>query len=144
MHTKDEMTFEELAQLESGTILKDWYDDGIRYLIMRGPSALCAYFGVPLDHPLAGLNYDALPVECHCGLTFAGEGDGEMRPKDVYWYGWDYAHSGDKSFYNLDSRFAGLPEDKAWTLEDVEKDVNWSTYGINRLVKLAERIAKGE
>ena len=137
------MTFEELAKLESGTILKDWYEDGVRYLIMRGPSALCAYFGVPLDHPLAGHDYDDLPVECHCGLTFAGEGDGEMRPDGVYWYGWDYAHSGDKSFYDLERRAGSMIEaDKAWTLDDVEKDISWNTHGIKRLVKLAERLTK--
>ena len=134
------MTFEELAKFESGTILKDWFDNGVRYLIMRGPAALCAYFGVPLDHPLAGFGYDDLPVDCHCGLTFGSEGDGEMRPAGVYWYGWDYAHSGDKSFYDIE--YGTDRGDKEWTVEDVEKDIQWNTYGINRLVKLAERIAK--
>jgi len=134
------MTFEELATLESGTILKDWFEDGVRYLIMRGPGALCAYFGVPLDHPLAGFCYDDLSVDCHGGLTFGSEGDGEMRPAGVYWYGWDYAHSGDKSFYDI--KYGTDRGDKAWTVEDVEKDIQWNTYGINRLVKLAERIAK--
>ena len=138
------MTFEELAKLKSGTILKDWYDDGIRYLIMRGPCALCAYFGIPIDHPLAGSSYDDLPVGCHGGLTFGSEGDGEMRPAGFYWYGWDYAHSGDKSFYNLDDGYEGLLGDKAWTLKAVEEDVNWNSYEIKRLVKLAERIANKE
>lgn len=47
-------TWEELVKMESGTILEDWYDDGVRCLIIRGPSSLCAYLGVPLDHPLLG------------------------------------------------------------------------------------------
>ena len=94
-------TFEQLSNLDSGTILVDSYENGVRYLIMRGPVALCAYIGVPIDHPLAGFGYDDLPdIGTHYGLTFSSEGDDEYRPKDWHWYGWDFGHSGDMSFYD--------------------------------------------
>lgn len=133
-----EMSFEQLAEVESGTILHDsMEDDGIRFIIMRGPVGLCAYVGIPLDHPLTNIDYDNLPVECHGGLTFSGKGD--SFPKGRYWYGWDYAHCGDLSFYDLK---AGRRGDKAWTVAEVKAD-SWSAlYSFGKLVKLAETVAR--
>ena len=90
-------TWEELKELKSGTILYDEYDEGLRFIVMRGPPALCGYVGVPESHPLAGHSYDDLPVEAHGGLTFGQKGDGRW-PEGYFWYGWDYAHSGDYCF----------------------------------------------
>lgn len=44
-----EKTFEEIAKLESGTILHDEFDEGIRFIINRGPAAICAYKEVKDD-----------------------------------------------------------------------------------------------
>jgi hypothetical protein len=94
---------------------KQWRDDatGLPCLIVRGPSgALCGYVGVPEGHKWHGVHYD-LPdsyIEVHGGLTFADgcghnadpargichvPGDGE--PDNVWWLGFDCAHSGDKA-----------------------------------------------
>ena len=132
-----ELTFEELSKLESGTILVDDYENGVRYLIMRGPCSLCAYVGVPSDHPLAGKDYDDVPLDCHYGLTFSGEGgDEDFRPAGWYWYGWDYGHSGDKAFYDVDRDiFRG---DTEWTVAMVKQEI-WSvTYEFAKLKKLME------
>ena len=92
------MNWEELKQKEVGAILHDEFDEGLRFIIMRGPASLCAYVGVPLDHPLAGHSYGDLPMEAHGGLTYADKGEGKW-PEGFFWYGWDYAHYGDYAFY---------------------------------------------
>lgn len=128
-------SFAELAAMKSGTILEDGYENGVRYIIMRGPCALCAYVGVPEGHPLAGKDYDDIPLGVHGGLTFAGRGDGR-RPEGMYWYGWDYGHAGDVPFY------AGAREPgKAWTTSDVREEIWGATYEFAKLMRLAERIA---
>jgi hypothetical protein len=135
-----EMTWEELKKLESGTILHDAFDEGIRFIVMRGPSSLCAYVGIPLEHPLAGHSYDDLPVEAHGGLTYAGKGD-KWRPEGFYWYGWDYSHAGDWSFYQ-DKLPVSLTigTDKKWLVEDVIKDSWEAIWDFKKLVKLAKQI----
>lgn len=90
----------------------------------------CGYVGVPPGHPFYGIVYDACPVagcaelwcehrpetllEIHGGITYSGacqEGDEatsichvplDGRPDEVWWFGFDCAHSGDlcPSYYN--------------------------------------------
>lgn len=135
---------------EVGRVVYDKFDEGLRFIVMRGPVAWCAYVGVPLDHPLAGFSYDDLPsVEAHGGLTFASEGGREGSwPKGYYWYGWDYAHAGDRtvSDYRMSLEKPNDPlwkldeKDKDWTIDEVVKD-SWSTlYDFKKLVKFAEKI----
>lgn len=78
-------------------------------MIHRGPAgALCGYVGVGPDHPWHGMRYDEIDVEVHGGLTYGSdcadsdnEADGLChvpepgRPHDVWWLGFDCAHSFD-------------------------------------------------
>jgi hypothetical protein len=97
------------------------------------------YMGVPADHPLAGHDYDSLPVDCHGGLTFADAGDGKYMPKGYYWYGYDYSHFGDYAWYE-----GGTPDfmenDKKWSLGEIVKDAWEPIYEFKKFVKLAENI----
>lgn len=135
-----EQTWDALVAMESGTILKDSFDEGVRTLIMRGRRALCAYVGIPLGHPLAGHNYDDIPIPCHGGLTYAGEGSEGYRPVGFYWYGWDYAHFGDRAFFDFD--FSSSFPRQEWLVKDVESDMWEAVYDFKKLVKLAEVIQK--
>ncbi len=109
-------------------ILRDFLIAGtpLRGLVVQGPFSLCAYLGVPLEHWLAQV--DELQFDCHWGVTFAGEGDGQIRPAGWYWYGWDYAHAGDAMDFPEAVR-ALLPEGlrqprgKRWTVDEVEHEV---------------------
>jgi len=130
-------TFEETANDESGTIYKDWYEKGVRCIIMRGPCSLCAYLGILETHPLANRNYDDIPLEVHGGLTFSDRGD-SYRPKGFYWYGWDYAHSGDYPFYNLKYPIYESGSGKKWTVEEVEAEVRYALPDFKKLMKIAE------
>ena len=142
----------EILDIPVGEILIDAFiDDTIRYMVMRGPSALCAYIGIPEDHPLAGFDYDDISLDCHGGLTFSSIGDGKLRPFDYYWYGWDYSHLGDAATYYYDKIYKDIfkhhlfGNDKKWTIQEVRDEAyevaNWD---FKRLANLAEKISEKE
>ncbi len=94
---------------------KQWTDKktGLPCLIVRNERLghLCGYVGVPKDHPWYGLDYHDLEsvVSVHGGLTYADKCDGEHichvveeGEDDVWWLGFDFAHSGDKTFLTPD------------------------------------------
>ena len=132
-------TFEQLAADPEGTVYKEGYSNDIRYIILRGTSALCAYVGIPKKHPLAGHHYNNFCLPVHGGLIFGGEGKGDFLPEDYFWYGWDYGHCNDMSFYNLTSPDYAL-NGKKWTVKDVDNEIWEATYNFKRLCDLAESI----
>jgi len=138
------ITWQEGLKMESGKIVADWYDGGLRFMIMRGPASFNAYAGVPVDHPLAGHEYDLLPVQAHGGLTYSCEGSDEKGhfPAGYWWYGWDYAHAGDKSFHEERFKGSGLyaKDDKEWTPDMIKEDSWRAFYDFEALLKLAEAI----
>ena len=133
------LTWTELKATKSGTVLHNEFSDGVRFIVMRGPGSLTAYVGVPKDHPLAGMDYDSLPrIDCHGGLTYSGIG--KEWPKGFYWYGWDYAHSGDCAFYYDDLAPIFKGSDKKWLVEDVIEDSYWAIQAFKKIVTLVEKI----
>jgi hypothetical protein len=89
----------------------EWKDEktGLPCLIVRtGNGHLCGYVAVPPGHPLHGLGYDACydkaDINVHGGLTYAEACQGKIchvpepgEPDNVWWIGFDCAHSGDLS-----------------------------------------------
>jgi hypothetical protein len=86
---------------------EEWRANGFPCLIVRGPSgALCGYVGVPPGHPWHGKDWGDLDgVHVHGGLTYSDrcQENGEIchvakpgEPEDVWWLGFDCAHSGDQ------------------------------------------------
>jgi hypothetical protein len=119
-----ELTFEELAKVKKGTAHVKLSYKGLDGLILSSNVALSAYIGIPKWHPLAGTNYDRLPyLGVHGGWTFGNVGDGEWRPADKYWFGWDYAHLGDTCFYDLEYHFSSSVDSHGWTVPEVEKEL---------------------
>ncbi|MEE9510418.1 MAG: hypothetical protein V3V81_07990 [Candidatus Bathyarchaeia archaeon] len=134
-------SFEDIAKDEMGTIYYDKFDEGVRFIVMRGPVSLCGYVGIPAKHPLAGHNYDDLPIEAHGGLTFSqrGKGGEDHWPRGYWWYGWDYAHSGDYAFYDLKDP-SWKTDEKKWVVKEVIDDSWDALYGFKKLMRLAEEI----
>lgn len=81
----------------------EWEHAGLPCLAVRGPAgAWCGYAAVPPAHPLHGKSTEDIDVEVHGGLTYANRCQGHIchvpkpgEPDDVYWFGFDCAHSGD-------------------------------------------------
>jgi hypothetical protein len=126
-------TFEELAQDNVGTVYEDFVEKGIRCRILRGPSSLVAYLGIPPKHPLAGKHYNNMQhLDVHGGLTFnIMGGKKDNWPAGYYWYGWDYRHDGDASFFHYEipelmeihNRYADSLNEHGWTVEEVKLEV---------------------
>ena len=115
-------------------------EDGIKVLIMRGPAAWCAYLGIEENHPLAGKDYDSIPLNVHGGLTYAGKGDDEMRPSGYYWYGWDYGHCDDWCSYESALPPSYFGDAKKWTLKEVESDAQFAAWEMAKIKKLVETV----
>lgn len=91
--------------------LIEWRDAATGYpcLIVRGPlGSLCGYVGVPEGHPCHGKDYSAVEestgVAPHGGLTYSDACAGNIchvpqpgEADNVWWLGFDCAHSGDVS-----------------------------------------------
>uniref|UniRef100_A0A6M3JJC4 Uncharacterized protein n=1 Tax=viral metagenome TaxID=1070528 RepID=A0A6M3JJC4_9ZZZZ len=134
------MTWKELKATKVGTILHDKDEEGLRFIIMRGPASLCAYIGLPLNHPLADQNYNDLPIQAHGGLTFGRVGEDEW-PKGYFWFGWDYAHGRDYSFGD-DNFLPFQGHHRRWLVDDVIRDSQNTIYNFQQLMRLVERLTK--
>lgn len=107
---------------EPGTIYADWEDGEFRCLIMRGPAAICGYIGVKELNPLYGKDYfdPDVDIDCHGGLTYSAMGnDTFKRPSGYWWFGWDYGHWGDKSFYDYTYHLISGTNSMEWSPEYV-------------------------
>ncbi len=109
---------------------KEKFDDEITIMVLQGPMSVCAYLGIPKDHPTAGKDYNDVDLDCHGGLTFGEVGNGKSYDESLYWYGWDYAHAGDAfsmdadgaDFVDFANTIAGCSfggeRNKRWTAEE--------------------------
>lgn len=120
------------TELERGTIVRDWFVGSVRCLIMRGPFSFTAYLGIPEDHPMAGFQYDDVPLSVHGGLTFSNK-----ILSGMWFYGWDYAHAGDVPFYYVKDGLI-YPDGHKWTIDEIAEEVDDALYYFTRLVNVAE------
>jgi hypothetical protein len=91
-----------------------WVDEvtGLPCLIVRHPRSghLCGYVGVSKGHPAFEVDYNSVPADVHGGLTFSEHCQQELEEcksvchkvedgedDNVWWLGFDCAHSGDYS-----------------------------------------------
>lgn len=110
--------------LEPGTILhcEKITEDAV-FIVIRGFASICAYLGVIKEHVAAGFPYSEMDetLNVHGGFTFSGDGT-QLRFvgfEDFYFYGWDYGHAGDYTFYG---NFGDLFVPRRWLLHEVIAD----------------------
>jgi hypothetical protein len=140
INNEKEESWDDVLSAPVGHIFRDKFDEGLRFIVMRGPAALCAYIGVPLDHPLAGNSYDDIPINCHGGLTYNDKG-GDAWPDGYWWYGWDYAHAGDACGFSPSGISMIHGDDTKWTPSMVESDAWDARYEFKKLMRLAEKVS---
>lgn len=125
---------------------EEWRSYGFPCLVRRGGSgSWCGYVAVPPGHPWHGKGYSELYDEdrapdVHGGLTFAGPCSGEIchvpapgEPDDMWWHGFDCAHSGDISPLFSD-RYPSLGP------YDTYKDIGYAKRQTERLAKQAAAV----
>lgn len=98
-----------------GEILDSGEIDGYKYKIVNYGPHPCAYVCLPKDHKFYGLPYDQIDIDCHGGLTY------DAKKDDEYWIGWDYAHFGDYSGYDIFSSMGVFG--KIWTTAEILEEV---------------------
>ena len=112
-----------VKRLDPPEVLLDKKVGKYRILILNYGYHPCGYVGVPLDHPLARINYDdlgVLDVKVHWGLNFSAKGDGVIWPENYRWYGWSYDHTGDYAGY--DPILSIQLEGKKWTTKEIYQE----------------------
>jgi hypothetical protein len=121
--------------------------EGFPCLIVRGRMGnLCGYVGVPPGHPWHRREYEGIEAKVHGGLTYAAKCSGWIchiakpgEPDDVWWLGFDCAHSGDL----IPGMYVGLPglrhEMRNW---ETYKDVSYVRAETQRLAEQAKTAAQ--
>lgn len=83
---------------------------GLPYRLQRNTfGAWCGYVGVFHDHPAYKKGYDDVDVRVHGGLTFSGENH-EWGHGELWWLGFDTAHSGDLTLLTIPIQSFGFRE----------------------------------
>lgn len=119
-----------------------WVDQatGLPCFMTRGPvGSWCGYVGVSKTHPYFKASYDDLDISVHGGLTYAGIGNEyighEGRGTDeLWWFGFDCAHSEDFS-PDMEAKM------KAWNhTYDFHNTYRTQTYVTEQVTQLAQQL----
>ena len=66
---------------------------GYPCMVLFMPMAFrCGYVGLPKESRFYQKECDSIPVECHCGLTYASSNLYGQEDKDIWWIGFDCCH----------------------------------------------------
>lgn len=84
--------------MTSGKVIAKGEHKGLHYEVISYGTHPCCYVDLPKEHKWYGVKYDAIPVKCHFGLTYAAFSSGHK-----WRIGWDYAHCDDYCTYYEDS-----------------------------------------
>lgn len=105
--------------LDSGTY------DGYEYAIVSRGLHPCAYVKLPKGHKYYGLDYDDIPVDCHCGPTYAESYLDIIPLNSGWWIGWDYGHCCDYSGFMMHEYWldCNTSHYKKWTTAEIFEDV---------------------
>ena len=110
-------------RLKKPEVLLDTIDKetGFRIIILSLGTHPCAYVGIPVNHPFAGWDCEDVGfIDCHGGITYSREGDGDYLPEGYWWYGWDYAHADDfVGYYKGESFMERIT--KKWTTKEIDE-----------------------
>jgi len=100
---------------------KVWKHNGLTCKVLFVRQAhRCGYVGIGKDNPAYDMSYDGIPVSVHGGLTFADHKLNEVETPEIYWVGFDCAHAGDQTQYDIENGW--YRGDHFWTTEEVIKE----------------------
>ena len=105
--------------LDSGTY------DGYEYAVVSRGLHPCAYVKLPKGYEYYGLDYNNIPIDCHCGLTYSAENLDVMPDSHGWWIGWDYGHCCDYSGFMMQEYWldADTLHYKKWTTAEILAEV---------------------
>lgn len=118
----------------------------------------CGYVGLPKGNKYYNKEYDKIPVDCHCGLTYSEHGLFGQEDKDTWWIGFDCGHCCDgidKDAFNklyekeilnmnpIEFRAYMMNFDSIWELS-LEYPVRTLEYVKNECRKIVDQILEKE
>lgn len=109
----------------------------------------CGYVGVQKNNKYFGKNYEEIPVDCHCGLTYSENQLFGQDDADTWWIGFDCGHACDG--YDVDAIEKYFEKDKevmkllAITKRHYEQmnaysDIRTLEYCINQCKHIVEQL----
>lgn len=104
-------------RLSGAEVLHSGSHQGFDFIILNLGTHPTAYVRLPTKHEYFGKDYSYIDIDTHGGLTYASDSVTGSNKKG-WWIGWDYAHSGDYTYYDSYSL-----EGKRYTTLDVLDDV---------------------
>jgi hypothetical protein len=128
-------------------IKKQWKIKGRHAVIVKVTGHFCAY----VETKLKGVGYSkeygdyntspTYNIDCHGGITFAGTLEAVGLPKDKWYFGMDFAHSGDhtEAYDCMSCRWGKCHK---WTLEEVEAETEKMASSILAYEKKAVQFEK--
>ena len=110
------------------------------------------YVGLPKGHKYHGKDYDSIPVDCHCGLTYGDYGLHAQEDKDTYWIGFDCGHCCDGfDLEKLEEYYGNTEHNKANQImrnyhEMINKEHQFRTldYVKSECMKIVEQLESEE
>lgn len=111
---------------------------GYEFRILNLGTHPTAYVNIPVNHPCFGKSYNeiydsGIDIDVHGGLTYSNQ---KLRTESDYlvgwWIGWDYAHYGDYSGYDVTFLEELQDHGKKWTTLEIFDDVK---KAIEQLIK---------
>ena len=127
-----EMEYSEKIKRE---VLDTGYCLGFLYYIMNLGTYPTAYIKIPKDNKYYGKNMREIDLEVHGGVTYSKEGINisENQKIEGWFVGWDYAHYGDYTGFDLLFPEHLRTGGKKWTTEEIYKEVQQACYQLNEL-----------
>lgn len=108
----------ELHQINPKIIAKGNFF-GYDFYVLNLGTHPCCYVRIPVGHKYYDVDYNDVPVYCHGGLTYGERHLFDLTDED-YFIGWDYAHAGD--FTGYDMKFGFGSEDHRYTTKELVLD----------------------
>ncbi len=111
--------------------------NGYEYAIVSRGTHPCAYVRLPEGHNYYGLDYDEIPVDCHCGLTYSKSFLDVLPEHSGWWIGWNYGHCCDYAGFMKSPEWSDIDttDYKKWTSSEIFEEVKQVTEQLKRLHK---------
>lgn len=106
---------------------------GFTYYVLNLGTHPCAYIDVT-DTNLHGVNYNQIEIDCHWGLTYSRDFLATVDKKG-WFIGWDYAHYGDFTGYDMEMPEYLQSHGEKWTTEEIVKECK---KVIDQIVKITK------
>lgn len=116
-------------------VLDTGYCLGFLYYILNLGTHPTAYIKIPKDNKYYGKNMGEIDLDVNGGVTYSEEGLNINKSQRIegWFIGWDYAHYGDYTGFELIVPEQYRTGGKKWTTKEIYEEVRQACYQLNEL-----------